>query len=52
MSTLSVSYVFNILSLSRMPARWQNLIVSFWRKLLDPYRPEALLHAWPRTEMA
>jgi hypothetical protein len=23
-----------------MPARWQNLIVSLWRKLLHPYRPE------------
>jgi hypothetical protein len=34
MSTSSVSYVLNDL------ARWRNLVASFWRKLLDPYRPE------------
>jgi hypothetical protein len=40
MSTSSVSYVLNELHVSRMPARWRNLVASFWRKLLDPYRPE------------
>jgi hypothetical protein len=40
MSTFSVSYVLQVLLAPRMPARCQDLIAPFWRKLLDPYRPE------------
>ena len=40
MRPLWVSYVFQVLPASRAPVRWRDLITSFWRKLLYPYRPE------------
>jgi hypothetical protein len=41
MSTFSVSYVLKVLAALCMPVRCQDVIAPFfWRKLLDPYRPE------------
>jgi hypothetical protein len=40
MSTFSASYLLNLLLAFRMPGRRQDLVAPFWRKLLDPYRPE------------
>ena len=40
MRPLAASYVLDVLPASRARLRWRDLAGPFWRKLLDPYRPE------------